>query len=417
MSAQPFSVDHIRRQFPALAAGADFVFFDNAAGAQVPLAVIEAVRQHFLRRNVQRGGRYQRGRELDEALDRARRTVAAFVNAPRPEEIAFGLNATSFIRMTSLAVGQTLGPRNEIVVTELDHEANIAAWLALEPLGARIRWWRARPDARLDPAALGELIGKRTRLVACPMASNATGSIVDVAEVGRRAHAVGAEVFVDAVHYGPHGPIDVQALDCDYLVCSGYKIFGPHMGFLWGRYRCLKALPTFRVRFMPDEPPGKLEAGSFGYESVVGMDAALAYLAELGRRVAGQENLPAGAAMRGAMTAIRAYEQELSRAVLDLRARVPGLTVHGIADPAEVDQRTPTLLFTLRGATPPEVTDHLASRGIGVRDGQMYAPRLMRRIGLSEQVGAVRASLVHYNTVGEIEQMGDVLADLARAVA
>ena len=265
-------------------------------------------------------------------------------------------------------MGQTLDERDEIVVTELDHEANIAAWLALESQGARIRWWGARPDARLDPAALDELIGERTRLVACPMASNATGSLLDVAEVSRHARAVGAEVFVDAVHYGPHGPIDVQTIDCDYLVCSGYKIFGPHMGFLWGRYASLVALPTFREHFIPDEPPAKIEAGTFGYESVVGMDATLGYLADLGRRVAGSNDRSLRDDLRIAMEAIRGYEADLSRALLRLPDRVPGLTVHGISDATLVGQRTPTLLFTVRGATPVEVTDHLESREIGVRD-------------------------------------------------
>ena len=417
MHAEPFPIEHVRQQFPALAEDDDGVFFDNAAGAQVPRPVFVAMQDHLLKRNVQRGGRYRRGREMDEAIDRARASVAAFVNATHSEEIAFGLNATSFIRTTSLAIGETLDDRNEIVVTELDHEANIAAWLALEERGARIRWWRARPDARLDPAALGDLLGERTRLVACPMASNATGSILELAEVSRRAHAAGAEVFVDAVHYAPHGPIDVQALGCDFLVCSGYKIFGPHMGFLWGRYRCLKALPTFRVDFVPDEPPSKLEAGTFAYENVVGMDAALGYVADLGRRLSGCDDLAPRSAMIAGMEGIRSYERVLSRTLLGLRERVPGLTIHGIADPSQVDGRTPTVLFTLRGAAPAEVTDHLVSRGVGVRDGQMYAPRLMRRIGLSDQVGAVRASLVHYNTVDEVERMGDALVELARAVA
>ncbi len=409
-----FPVNQIRGCFPALSTGDRFLFFDNAAGAQVPQPVIDAIQDHLLNRNVQRGGRYRRSQEMDAALERSRASIADFVGASRPEEVAFGLNATSFIRNISLAIGQTMADRPEIVVTELDHEANIATWLALERMGARIRWWRASAGARLDPAALDELLSERTRLVACPLASNATGSTLAVADVAARAHAVGAEVFVDAVHYAPHGPMDVQAFDCDYLVCSGYKIFGPHMGFLWGRYSSLEALPTFRADFIPDLPPFKLEAGTFAYENVIGMDAALTYVADLGRQMSDRPTLDRRAAIVGGMEAIRDYEQVLSRALLRLRDRVPGLTVHGIADPDRVDERTPTLLFTLDGVAPAVVTEHLAGEHIGVRDGHMYAPRLIRRMGLSVETGAVRASLVHYNTLEEIDQMADALVGLAR---
>ena len=206
---------------------------------------------------------------MDETILRARRSVADLVNAYDANEIAFGMNATSFIRLVSLAIGQTLGSRNEIVVTDMDHEANVATWLALERSGARFSWWKIREDGTLHVDDLIPLVTSKTRLVACTLTSNAIGSIVDVAAAARVAHAAGAEIFLDAVHYGPHGLIDVQAFDCDYLVCSGYKIFAPHMGFLWGRRELLEKLPTFREDFIPDEPPGKIEAGTFVYENVV----------------------------------------------------------------------------------------------------------------------------------------------------
>jgi selenocysteine lyase/cysteine desulfurase len=209
----PFPVDDLRRRFPALERAPRFLFFDNGAGAQIPASVLEAVTDHLLARNVQRGGPYRQSREVDAMIARARDSVAAFVNAPSADEIAFGLNATSFIRAISLAVGQTLESRSEIIVSELDHEANVATWLALERVGARIRWWRANagePPGQLRLADLEPLLTERTRLVACTMASNATGGLVDAAGVARRAHAVGAEVFLDAVHYAPHGPIDVR---------------------------------------------------------------------------------------------------------------------------------------------------------------------------------------------------------------
>src|SRR5919198_1263272 len=278
-----FPIEDVRRRFPALARAGRFVFFDNAAGAQIPSTVVDAVTDHLLARNVQRGGPYRHSREVDAMIARARARVAAFVNARGADEIAFGLNATSFIRAISLAVGQTLQQRPEIIVSELDHEANVATWLTLERFGARIVWWRVRDaDRRLHAADLDPLLSERTRLVACTVASNATGTMVDVAEVGRRAHAVGAEVFLDAVHYAPHGPIDVQAFGSDYLVCSGYKIFAPHMGFVWSRREAINRLPTFREDFIPDVTPDKLEAGTYAYEHVAGMEAAIEYLQQLG---------------------------------------------------------------------------------------------------------------------------------------
>ena len=408
-----FPIADVRGEFPSLHTGDDFIFFDNAAGAQVPGPVIDAVRDHLLLRNVQRGGRYQRSIDVDEGIERARERVAVFVNAFAREEIAFGLNATSFIRAISLGVAQTLGDRDEIIVTDLDHEANIAAWLALEPFGARIRWWHAREDARLYADDLDALLTPKTRLVACALASNAIGSLVGVSEVSGRAHASGAEVFVDAVHYGPHAPIDVQGFGCDYLVCSGYKIFGPHMGFLWGRRAALARLPTFKEEFIPDVPPAKLEAGTYAYENVAGMGAAVEYLERLGRRVTGTPDLAPRAAIVAAMEAIRRYEIGLSQALLNLPTEVRGLRVHGLRDPDQAPLRTPTLCFTLDGLAPAEITRRLAATGIGVRDGHMYAPRLMRRLGISPDTGAVRASLVHYNTLDEIAAFGEALRAMA----
>src|SRR6266849_7590229 len=312
-SGSNFPIDSVRASFPALNRTLGFTFFDNAAGAQIPQSVLDAVNHHLLECNVQRGGRYAKRREVDATILRARQSVADFVNARDASEIAFGMNATSFIRLLSLAIGQTLGKRNEIVVTDMDHEANVATWLALERSGAKIVWWKMRDDGNLHVDDLIPLVSSTTRLVACTLASNAIGSIVDVAAAAKVAHAAGAEIFLDAVHYGPHGLIDVQAFDCDYLVCSGYKIFAPHMGFLWGRRELLEKLPTFREDFIPDEPPGKIEAGTFIYENVAGMDAAVRYLETLGRSMA--ENGETAklesrrAALRRAFAKIRAYEE------------------------------------------------------------------------------------------------------------
>jgi len=287
-----FPVESIRALFPALHRDPSFIFFDNAAGAQVPQIVLDAVNQHLVERNVQRGGRYRHSQQVDAIIARARESVSVFLNARDPSEIAFGMNATSFIRIVSLAIGQTLQERNEIVVTDMDHEANVATWLALQREGAKFQWWKMRDNGNLHPEDLKPLLSSRTRLVACTVASNALGSIVDVAAAAELAHEAGAEIFLDSVHYGPHAVMDVQAFDCDYLVCSGYKIFSPHMGFLWGRRQLLEKLPTFREDFIPDEPPGKIEAGTFIYENVAGMDAAVSYLENLGRTLEDGEKNP-----------------------------------------------------------------------------------------------------------------------------
>ncbi|HVC31650.1 MAG TPA: cysteine desulfurase-like protein [Steroidobacteraceae bacterium] len=413
-ASPPFPVEWLRAQFPALRRAGSFTFFDNAAGAQVPQAVIDSVNRHLLDHNVQRGGRYGISVAVDAMIARARAHVAAFINAGRPEEIAFGMNATSFIRLVSLAVADTLAEREEIIVTDLDHEANVATWLQLERMGGKIRWWRMREDGFLHMDDLRPLLCARTRLVACTLASNALGSIIDVRSAAELAHAAGAELFVDAVHYGPHGVIDVQALDCDYLVCSGYKIFAPHMGFLWGRHELLAKLPTFREDFIPDEPPGKLEAGTFIYENVAGMAAAIDYIAGLGRMLAGRSAADGDSIRedcRTAMAAVRAYEQSLSLALLrTLRAR--GAEIYGVREEHRVGERVPTVCFNLPGIAPAKVATAAAAAGIGIRDGHMYCPRLMRRLGLPIESGAVRVSLSHYNTVAEVHRFGAVLSQL-----
>jgi cysteine desulfurase family protein (TIGR01976 family) len=416
VSAAPFPAADLQQQFPALQRAGDFVFFDNAAGAQVPQRVLDAVNRHLLEHNVQRGGRYPHSLAVDATIHRARVAVAALLNAARPEEIAFGMNATSFIRLVSLAIAQQLGSRREIVVTDLDHEANIATWLALERMGATLRWWRMREDGCLHTADLEPLLGRRTRLLACTLASNALGSLTDVRGAAEQVHAAGGETFLDAVHYAPHGPIDVQALGCDYLVCSGYKIFAPHMGFLWGRYECLAQLPTFREDFIPDEPPGKIEAGTFIYENVAGMAAAVEYLAALGRRLSGSGATTTADTLREdchvAMNAIRSYEQQLSGELLRVLREV-GATIYGVSDTTQLALRVPTVCFNLPGIAPAAVTEAASRAGFGIRDGHMYAPRLMQRLGLAVDPGAVRASLVHYNTPAQIRRFGDVLARMS----
>lgn len=415
MPADAFPIEAVRAQFPALQKekAGDFVFLDNAGGAQIPQSVLDAVTRHLVDHNVQRGGRYDKSRAVDRAVAEARESVGLLVNAYDPAEICFGMNATSFIRLVSLGIGQMLGERDEIVITDMDHDANIATWLALEGAGAKFAWWRMREDGTLHVEDLVPLLSSRTRLVACTATAHSIGTIVDIAAVSRAAQAVGAEVFVDCVHFGPHGLIDVQAWGCDYLVCSGYKNFSPHMGFLWGRFDALKRLPTFREDFIPDEPPYKIEAGTFVYENVAGMDASVRYLEALGHGFTG----PSTGSRRGdivaAMAAIRAYEAELSREMLR-QLKACGATIYGIADEARVDGRVPTICFNIPGRSPQAIADAMSDAGIGIRDGHMYAPRLMQRLGLPMATGALRASMVHYNTIGEVRRFGEELAAALR---
>ena len=412
-----FPAESLRAQFPALQRAGSFIFFDNAAGAQIPQSVLDAVNRHLIDHNVQRGGRYPQSIAVDETVARARESVAAFINAPRAEEIAFGMNATSFIRTISLAIGLGLGERNEIIVTDLDHAANVETWLALERMGAKFVWWKMRADGCLHMDDLKPLLSSRTRLVACTLTSNALGSIVNVRAAADLAHAAGAEILLDSVHYGPHGPMDVQAFDCDYLVCSGYKIFAPHMGFMWGRYELLLNLPTFREDFIPDEPPGKIEAGTFVYENVAGMDAAVQYLAQLGRTLSGLPGAPDTRSLRAdtrfAMRAIQAYEQGLSLELARV-LRENGAQIYGIDDDARIAERVPTFCFNMPGISPRVVTETLARANIGIRDGHMYAPRLMRRLNVPVESGVARVSLVHYNTLAEIQRFADALGELRR---
>ena len=415
-TATNFPVDEIRAMFPALRKAGDFIFLDNAGGAQVPQAVVDAVANHLVDFNVQRMAKYRHSQGVDRNIEEARESVAMLVNAYRPDEISFGMNATSFIRLVSVGIGKMLAnspemERDEIVITDMDHDANIATWLALEADGARIVWWKMREDGELHVEDLKPLLNDRTRLVACTVTAHSIGTMVDVARVGRLAREVGAEVFLDCVHYGPHALIDVQAWGCDYLVCSGYKNFSPHMGFLWGRYEALRRLPTFKEDFIPDVPPYKIEVGTFCHENVAGMNAAVHYLEDLGRRF-----LPAGdhsrrEALAAAMAAIREYEIMLAGRMIAVLKK-HGATIYGISDESRLNNRVPTICFNIAGIAPQEMAAEMGEAGIGLRDGHMFSPRLMARLGLSMEHGAVRVSLVHYNKVEEIDRFDRVLGEI-----
>jgi cysteine desulfurase family protein (TIGR01976 family) len=414
-----FPVDFVRGLFPAVRES-DCIYFDNAAGTQVPDCVIEALSEHLIRRNVQRGGRHRFSDEAAEAIVSARESLASFVNAQEPDEIVFGLNASSLIRTVSVAIAELLKPDDEIVVTELDHEANIAPWLELEKRGIRVKFWPLeRETAQLSVGKLDEIMTDRTRVVAVTKASNGVGSIVDLIPVADRIHANKGYLFVDAVQFAPHGPLDVGFLGCDFLVCSGYKIFGPHMGFLWGKKGLLDSLPTFHEFFVRDEAPDKYELGTMNYESVVGMNAAIGYAEELGRRsrhlpLPPEEDVGRRADMRRGMQAIRQYERTLTTYTLSRLLELEHVTLYGLTDPDQAALRTPTFSFSLRDMDAAEVARDLAQEDILVRDGHFYCPRLFEAIGVEKGRGVVRASLVHYNSYDEVSRFLEALQKLRR---
>jgi len=414
-----------RARFAALREPGAPVFFDNAAGAQVPDEVVAAVREHLEHRNVQRGGRYDRSRAVDATIAATRRRLAAFLNAPSPEEIFFGANSTSVMRAVAEAMRPSIKPGDRVVVTELDHEANVGPWLRLERSGAEPRWWKTRggAEARLELDDLAAILREgRVRVVALPLASNTSGRIVDVAAAVRLAREHGALTFVDAVHYGPHGPIDVQSLGADFLAFSGYKIFGPHIGFLWGRRDLLNALEPAREPFIPPTTPYAYESGTQNFEGMAGMSAAMHYLATAGASPA--PALPAidacdeaaaaslRASLAASMSRIREYEMGLAARLVEAVRSTSGVSILGDPDPARMASRVPTVSFAVAGKTPAAVVDHLASHGIQSREGHMYAPRLLRAAGFDPDAGVARVSLCHYNTDEEIARFAKALGAL-----
>jgi len=424
MSLDNTVVSSLRAEFPALqqtVGGRPIVFFDGPGGTQVHGSVIEAMAHYLTEANSNTGAAYLYSRRTDETTAEARHALADFLNADRPDEIVFGPNMTTLTFNLSRAIGRTLAPGDEIVVTRLDHDGNIAPWLALQERGVVIRFADFDPaDCTLDFASLETAITMRTKLVAVGYASNAVGTINDVQRIAELAHGVGAWIYVDSVHYTPHGPIDVQAIGCDFLVCSTYKFFGPHLGALYGRYELLETLPAYRVRPAEDVPPDKFETGTQSFEAQAGATAAVDYLASVGRRFGGEfaEEFPGFEGRRrdlkAGLTAISAYGQELCQQLVTGLQEIPGLRIYGITDPARFDERVPTVSFTLEGLTPNEVARRLDTANIFVWDGNFYALAVTERLGLEDSGGLVRVGLAHYNTAEEVDRLIGVLADMPR---
>jgi cysteine desulfurase family protein (TIGR01976 family) len=391
--------------------GQPAIFLDGPGGTQSPEGVIEAMSGYLRRGSSNLGGPFLTSREADTVVDEARLAMMDLLNARRPEEIVFGQNMTSLTFSMSRAIAQTWQPGDEIILTRLDHDANIAPWLrAAEDRGVQVRWLDFRPqDCTLDFMMMSNLLNERTRLVAVNYASNAVGTITDVKRAAELAHAAGAWVYVDAVHFTPHDAVDVQALDCDFLACSVYKFFGPHTGVLYGKYELLERLPAYKVRPASDYPPGKWETGTQSFESLAGVTAAVDYLAT----IAGESG-PRRDRLVRAMAAIKQYEAELSAQFLQRATGVPGLRVYGITDIENLGSRTPTFAVSLAGHSPERVASYLGKQGIFVWHGHYYAVAVMERLGTLDRGGLVRIGFVHYNTVEEMARLFASLDRLAK---
>jgi cysteine desulfurase family protein (TIGR01976 family) len=403
----------IRAQFPALAQtvnGDRAVFFDGPGGTQVPQRVIDAISDYLHRDNANSGGNYPTSRRTDAVIVAAREAMADFFHCAA-DEVVFGMNMTALTFAFSRAIGRELKPGDEIVVTRLDHDANVSPWLQMaEDRGVTVRWAEIHDeDCTLDIADLASKINSKTKLVAVGYASNAVGTINPVREIVQLAHAAGALAYLDAVHYAPHGLIDVAALDCDFLVCSTYKFFGPHMGVLFGKREHLKRFRPYKVRPLTDAIPFRWEFGTLNHECIAGITACVDYIADLGR------SLPATtrrAAIEAAYELIQQHERALlERAVAGLE-KIPGLKIYGITDPARFDERCGTLAVRIENHTPMELATKLGERGIFTWDGNYYALNLTEHLNVEKSGGFLRIGLVHYNTAEEVDRLIAALREI-----
>ncbi len=395
-----FDVQSVRSRFPALHrrhGDRSTVFFDNPAGTQVPRATIEGFARYFESSNANVGGEFATSLETDRLITAAREAMAAFLGANSGGEIAFGPNMTSLTFQVSHALSQLLQPGDEIVTTRLEHDANVAPWLALERQGAVVRWIDVNPDdMTLDMESAERVIGPRTRLVAVGLASNAFGTVNDVRAVGKLAHAANAWLYVDAVHYAPHGSIDVRELEADLLACSPYKFFGPHLGVLWGRREVLEVLPVAHVRPAGDAVPEKWETGTKSHEALAGLLGTIDYLESLaGEGETRREKL------QNTMRTIAGYERSLSERLISGVRSIKGVSLYGIAEEAQFESRVPTISFVIEGSDPSVMARKLGEEGIFSWAGSHYAVEPMRFIGLQ---ATQRVGLVHYNTHEEIDR-------------
>ncbi len=413
------NLNAIRAQFPALERPA--IFLDNPAGTQITKRSLERISDYLVRCNANHAGAFATSRESDTLIDQARQMTADFLNASRPEEIVYGPNMTTLTLHLSRSIARTLEPGDTIVVTRLDHDANVSPWtLIAADRSCEVIWVDFDiEDGRLDQESYQAALERKPRLVAFGYASNALGTINPVKEMTRSAHEAGALVYIDAVQYAPHGPIDVQDLGADFLVCSAYKFYGPHIGILYGKYDLLDELTAYKVRPASDQVPWKFETGTPSFEGIAGVLGALEYFAWCGSEFGGAfEEGYAGhfsgqaKLLKQGLAAVQDYEAGLSRQLLETLSEVPGIRIYGLDDPRDVDERVPTMAINLEGIPPRRVAELLDERGIYVWDGNYYALCVTERLGVEDTGGMVRVGAAHYNTPSEIDRLGEALQEI-----
>ena len=415
-SSTSLDLNWIRSQFPSLAQtvnGQPAVFLDGPGGTQVPRRVIDAISDYLAHDNANTGGAYHTSRNTDRMIAEARAAMGDFLNCDA-DEVVFGANMTSLTYAMSRSLGRELGPGDEIVLTLLDHDANFSPWKALEEKGVTVRAAKFNAaDCTLDMHDLARQITSHTRLVAVGYASNAVGTINNVKEVVRLARLAGALSYIDAVHYAPHGLIDVRALGCDFLVCSTYKFFGPHMGVLYGKREHLKRLRPYKVRPNSNNIPYCWEWGTLNHECIAGIKACVDYWEELGRRAT-----PSVATRREAIVAayqtIRPHERAMTEKIIAGLLAIPGLKLYGISDPRRFENRCATFVVRIEGHTPLELATKLGERGFFTWDGNYYALNVTEQLDVERSGGFLRIGLVHYNTLEEVERLLGALKEIVR---
>jgi cysteine desulfurase family protein (TIGR01976 family) len=417
----PLELDKIRSQFPALKR--DAIFFDNPGGTQIAKPSIDRITRYLMESNANHEGVFATSIESDAVLDEAHRAMADFYNASSPSEIVFGNNMTTLTLYISRSISREWKEGDEIVVTRLDHDANVTPWvLAAQDKGVKVNWVDFDvEEGTLKLDDLQKALERKPKLVAVGYASNSLGTINPVRKITQMSHEAGALVYIDAVQYAPHAPIDVQSIGCDFLVSSAYKFFGPHVGILYGKQHLLENLFAYKVRPATNELPGKFETGTQNHEGIAGVLGAVEYFEWIAKEFGGRyadglrEEGYSGRRLelKKALTAIRAYEFELSRALLSALEAVPGLRVYGLTDSRRLDERVATFSFRLGDMHPEELAKRLAAENIYVWDGHYYALNVVERLGLYEQGGMVRVGAAHYNTLDEVARLGEVLRKIA----
>jgi cysteine desulfurase family protein (TIGR01976 family) len=420
----------VRAQFPSLAQtvnGHPAVFFDGPGGTQVPQRVIDAISNYLSRDNANSGGAYPTSRRTDAVIAEARAAMADFLHCA-VDEVVFGQNMTALTYMMSRSIGRKLQPGDEILVTRLDHDANVSPWLQMaEDRGVTVRWAEIHDaDCTLDLADLASKINDKTKVVAVGYASNAVGTLNPIKAIIRLAHAAGALAYIDAVHYTPHGLIDVAALDCDFLACSTYKFFGPHMGVLFGKCEHLERLRPYKVRPLVDTVPFRWEHGTLNHECIAGITACVDYFADLGRNhemygdgrlarpssEARSKEITRRGAIEAAYAAIHDHETALLDRAISGLEKIPGAKIYGLTDRARFNERCATIAVRFEGHTPLELATKLGERGIFTWDGNYYALNLTEHLGVQETGGFLRIGLVHYNTTEEVDRLLTTLGEI-----